>query len=397
MNKAYIARYGKQIVAEGTVLRLLAMLSAVCIEWVVVYSFAANQAAHGAEIDSALASSTRTPRQIEVVTPDGRVVCNSDAFSQFTSDRDLFVGRVSLFADGQLAVGTHDECGHRPLVGATLALFRMDWKLGRLVLGRTIIRTPIEQLPLGGRLATAYDPYLVTVGGQDWIAFECLALGNTNACVAPLLPNHVVDVSRLSIPVRGHANVAATVPKLLGFDGKIYLYWGVPEFEELTHERIRVTSRGMELTIDAAGRLWGLGTGGRSVWADDTSRFTHLVAAPNSQDPTANMRAELLSVRVVDRNRLEALVAVGATGCDNPGSPVPGCYRIMKSFASEPLAENAFGGFEPMSVLPVNPQEYTRYFLGPDGTPIVMGMFLRPRAPFGGNTVPVAYWQFPAE
>jgi hypothetical protein len=331
------------------------------------------------------------PRPVEVVTADGKMVCNSDAFSQFADDPDLFVGRVFHYADGQQVVGTASECGQpkRPWEGESLALFRMDWEADRLVLAETIFRAP-QQLPSGGQIHSAYDPYLARINGKNWLAFECFGLHSTvNACVAPLLPNHRVDVSRLTVPVLGRWGVdSASVPKFLLFKGRIYLSWIVVAASG-------ITTRGMEVTIDASGRLWGAQSVGRSVATDD-SRLTHLLGAPNPQDPTANRTLEVMDVRPVGGNQIEALVAVGGGTCTSPGRHEPGCYRLMKSLASDPLGENAFGHVLPTDTLPINPEEYSRYFLKPDGTRIIMGMFL-PGAAFSGKTVPTGFWQFPAE
>jgi hypothetical protein len=335
------------------------------------------------------------PRQIEVVTADGKLVCNSVSFTQFPDEPKLFVGRLFHYADEEPVVGTAQECWHpkKKLGWTSLALFRMDWNQGRLVLGNTVFQTK-QQLPSGSKIISSYDPYLAKINGQNYIAFECFGLFSTvNACVAPLLPDHTVDISRLTVPVIGRfAAASASVPKLLLFNDRVYLYWSVAygtDFDPL------VTTRGMEVTTDASGRLWGVESIGKSVMTDD-SHLTHLVAAPNPQDSTANREIEVESLRVVSGNQIEALV--GAGGIRKPEEPDPAFYRLQKSFASNPLGENAFGKeLQPTAGLPVNHEGYSRYFVGPDGRSIIMGVFYQSKSPYPGKTVPNGYWQFPAE
>jgi hypothetical protein len=105
-----------------------------------------------------------------------------------------------------------------------------------------------------------------------------------------------------------------------------------------------------------------------------------------------------MDLRVVGRKQIEALVAVGGGTCTSPGGHEAGCYRLMKSLTSHPLGENTFGRkLQPILGLPVNPEEYSRYFFEPDGTPIIMGAFVRPQVTFQGKTVPPGFWRFPAE
>ncbi|GJE44850.1 hypothetical protein [Methylobacterium soli] len=303
-------------------------------------------------------------------------ICNAVAFSQIPGLESTFVGRVMNAQDGGCA-GT----------GWSIGFFRMDWKGPRLILEKMALRLPVKS-PDGILINKGYDPHVVSHEGELLVAFECTHHQGVSTCIAPLSVSKGIDVSRLSIPVRGLPldptnpsghSASASVPKLLSFKGRLYVFWSPVKQRNRDGTWLSINTRGAELTKDpATGKLWVTGARSRPVPSEDPE-LTVTVADFVRSDKTADTINELMDVQA-EGDRVAALVSRGGTEAGQPClasiSKARPCYRLTIAYAINPLAPNAFNIAAPQTVeIPSNPQAYARFVTNPQGERKILSMF----------------------
>lgn len=306
--------------------------------------------------------------------------CNSVAFSQAPGNTDYFIGRA-------LNNTTADACS-----GSTwsLGLFQMDWSSNKLHLVRKILTaSSLSPANSNAVITSTYDPSVVSFNGENWVAFECAGsnLGPAASCMAPMDSSFNIDTSRLNVVVSGtpigSANdiYSASVPKLLVFQGQLYLYWTALHFQNLAGGLtvVGATTRGARLVQETSGlrRFWVSGVTGASSTAYDPAHNQEVYGA-NPNDSTQNFLSDTFDVKT-DGTTIYVIAGVGGTGCASPLSQIYGCYRLRVSSTTSPLGDHVFNNNYLSSVeLPFNPQEYTRLFHSPDGSNFLMGEFIDP-------------------
>lgn len=342
---------------------------------------------------------TSTARGVQVLK-NGKGLCNSGSFTQLPDNRDYFIGRLLINT-------TSDGCsGDRWQLG----LFKMDWANNVLNFQKAVTTPPMIAGSLGTILST-YDPSIVKYNGEYWLTFECYGTGGSlktlvSACLVPFTIENGIDLTRLSIPVKGsiaatqNEQYSASVPKLLVHNNSLYLYWTVVIFKELNGvSRFNsLNTRGMQLVqeISTTRKIWGVRSG--NVPVDSVSELSSEVLGIVANDKHSNVTMDGFQVLSVG-NRIIMTAAVGGQGCLAPNSPVFGCYRLQIYSSNTPLGHRVFNSEVVISPqLAFNPQEYSRIFYTPEGQTFIMGMMLTPfltGSPMPSNTINIGLQRYP--
>lgn len=349
--------------------------------------------------------------------------CNATSFAQLPGDASLFIGRRLVTSEGKLAgvSGPNDcsggdpanEAKGRPYNRWGLVLDRFDWKTHRFT-GVTALldtspdprtgrsRATITGGPMRGlRIRSAYDPSVARLNNAIFVAFECTfengaryGVDQTSSCISFYDPDtRKLDMARMLVAVggehKGDVFQVSAVPRLLAFDGRLYLYWSALTIEQGVIKR--ATARGAEL-IDKGGLVQVKGSAGVIRPFDPLSSE---VWAPGG-DKMSNRIVNLMGFWH-SGNSFLAFAALGGEGCAEPLGQGQGCFRLAVRRSRTPLGQNALGRGENLDLrLPSNPQEYAAPIVDPAGRRWLMGHFIRPpdngfadRAP----APPAAYWR----
>lgn len=349
--------------------------------------------------------------------------CNATSFAQLPNDPNLFIGRRLVTREGKLpSVSGPNDCSGgdptneakgRPFNRWGLVLDRFDWKTHRFT-GATVLldtsldpstgmsRALITAGPMRGlRIRSAYDSSIARLGGALIVAFECtfengaaFGVDQTSSCISIYGSSaRKLDLARTVVAVSGEQKGPVfhvpAVPRLLAFDGRLYLYWSALTIEQ--GDIKRATVRGAEL-VQAGGLAQIKGTNGIIRPFDPPSRD---VWSPG-RDKMSNRIVNLMGFWN-DGGSFLAFAALGGEGCHEPLSQSRGCFRLAVKRSRSPLGANAFGRGSDVDLrLPSNPQEYAAPIVDPTGHRWLMGHFVRPpdngfadRAP----APPVTYWR----
>jgi hypothetical protein len=301
---------------------------------------------------------------------EGRKMC-SITVTQMPGQSDLFIGRIRQIADPSV-------CGKTGRW--TLALYKMDWSRHELHFQQFILTTPVTA-PRGEIIDHAYDVDLTLYNSEIWASFECVTRDKrASACIAPLAADgKSLDTNRLSIAAMDGPGApddgtiySGSIPQLLSWNSKIYLYWtAVHRLKSDSTIWLDIGARGMELQ-PVSGRLWGVGSGGKSVSAGDPTLTSEVLYRP-AGDPSANMVGDIAGV-YANGSHLLITSSIGGIGCINPKSDSPGCYRLQISRSTAPLGPNVFGHeFLVSPSLPLYPLSYARIVHDPDGNAFLLG------------------------
>jgi hypothetical protein len=336
-----------------------------------------------------------------IPVPDKDGGCNSDAWYQIPGHPDFFAGRYieskTCTPDGSVPDGLMD------LGLAQMSRGKDGFPDGFVWVNRALLPYTQSASVLSGDgkyytvhaqtiqdgyvIYTAYDPSVISYEGELWVAFECAYVGAhaADSCMGPLITNHdetgthwYVDPARTTVVVSdGSANPydvythAASVPKLVVFQGSVYLYYSSGRYG---HEGVDINVRGVKLWQDAGstGKVFRVHGLHQPAFAYDNATSIEVMGVE---------RGERFSNRVADAfgaytdgTYIYLTGAVGGgTSCAGLGGTGRGCYRLSIARTTSPLAYHAFNSVRvPDGSLPVNPQEYTRqlidqgssYFLG---------------------------------
>jgi len=311
--------------------------------------------------------------------------CNSVSFAQIPGHIADFVGRHLVNTDPLNGCsGTH----------FSLSLYRMDWANNHLRYVHPMFAVP-QPIPGGATVDSAYDGSVAELNGTIWVAFECVGVNITGVatCVGPYdAATGTVDPMRTSVPVFGAAadgsdDYSASVPKLLAFGGKLYLYWTAVRMSKLDGHWIALTTRGARM-VESGGKLWAAGAGGASVPSLDPAHNIE-VWGNVSTDPQATAVADTGGV-YTDGKHIFATTILSAP-CGLHGVYPVGCkYRSAIARTINPLSPQTFraGAQLDAKYLPSNAQGYARFYQRPDGSTHVMGFY--PASPPGApNPLPL--------
>lgn len=312
--------------------------------------------------------------------------CNSVTFASDSSLGDTVVGRKS------------NTQGCDPKARWSLAIGRIDWANRRIDYEGMLLDTSQGEVTLGDGhvVRSAYDPITARWNGETWIAFVCVT-GDAvvSDCVGPLDRDHSLDLSRTTVAVSGVRakgagyDFTAGVPKLLAFEGRLYLYWTMVAIDAATRKFVRLTVRGTELKQEIPGlkRLFAAGHMGEAARTNAPSTVDVFGLDPD--DETANVIADIYQV-ITNGSEIYFTGARGGDGCLTPNDSAPGCYRLTIGKTKTPLAYHSFNNqLVPDDLLPHEPVSYARFLYRPSDhkTVLLVGAFHNrghdPEAPSG--------------
>jgi hypothetical protein len=302
-------------------------------------------------------------------------LCNSAAFSQVPTNHNLFIGRV-------LQNTTTTPCNGSKW---GLGLFQMNWATHTLTFLRYVLQPPVSLSTK--TLTSVYDPSVVSYNGELWVSFECGGFGiiGASSCVGPLNLTNGIDLSRTTILANGTASdptslyyYSASVPNLFVFNGNLYVYWSAIRSVKATGKWESVSIRGMQLTKNSEGKLWGVNSGGKTVSSYDPAHNVE-IAAPDPSDPLSNTSVDLKGL-YANANGIYLVTSLGGYAggtepCVKPNASIPGCWRMQIFHASAPLAHINLAQHLIAPALPSNPTAYQRFLIDPSGAQEIIGAF----------------------
>ena len=266
----------------------------------------------------------------------------------------------------------------------------------------------------GTVIFSAYDPTAMDYDGKTWIAFECFSPSiGVGACMGPLTANRTLDTKQTFVMVNAneaykndtHAH-SASVPKLLSFKGKQYLYWtdvrrrlktGIPWNIDYSDTGTYLNTKGIGIAYDAqAKRFYPIDAAGQFIkgrFTPNDSRAV-VVADIDTSNLRSNRVADVATV-VTDGTYLYAVLAQGGGDCLAPTSLAEGCYRNTVSRTTSPLTYNTFrSNLISEEYMPKVYQAYPRfaYRYDTNSTWMIGGQFVNPLAL---PDQPVGKWAFP--
>jgi len=285
----------------------------------------------------------------------------------------------------------------------------------------------------GTIIFASYDPSAMDFNGETWVAFECHgSLIGVNSCMGPLKAgtgnnqgNFVLDTARTVSIVYGESNRvgpfndgeyihSGSVPTLLNYKGRVYLYWidvrrniNVPWYTNYDDAGNYLVNRGIELQYDnAAKRFYPKDANGRLIkekfYAGDPRSV--IVFDRDLSDPRSNRVADNHQV-ITDGTNIFIVGSKGGGRCLTPLSPAEGCYRPYVGVTREPLKFRGFNQatFVDEQYLPELYQSYRRFVYRPDtdSTWLVGGGFVVQNEKYleAGLPIPKAKpagaWAFP--
>lgn len=336
--------------------------------------------------------------------------CNATSPVQIPGQSDFFINRQMLTSDGQIAgVSAPNDCSGgnqenekygRVYNRWALTLNRLDWTSHKLIIVKTLLdtsidprtsrsRTKITGGPMPGAfIRSAYDADIVFYRGMYLVVFECtidndaqFGVYRTSSCISVYdQSKQSLDLSRTQVIISGirtsnGVSYAATVPELLVYRDKLYLYWSTTKLGKYRG----VAVRGAELEVSASGGISVKGSHGNLVYASDPVLSTE-VWSPDPGNQMGNSRIDLGPLWKSG----PLVIATGSKGggnCTGPSDTTPGCYRLTIVKSDVPLGKHVFNHAQPAneSLLPTNPQEYTRPVRDPSGEYWLCGHYVKPR------------------
>jgi hypothetical protein len=357
--------------------------------------------------------------------------CNAVAVAEVPGSPNLFVGRRLIRGDGRMAGwnGAPDDCsgGSRQFLSEDLfnqwglVLLRFNWSNRKFAIVKPLIdtsRTKIVDRQQRGRftcchnrslgemaglvIKSAYDPDMVNFEGKDILVFECTVLDSpvskkfhivgTSTCSSIFDPReNMVDASHTKVLISGRLAAdgtfqSASVPHLLVFNNRLYLYWSAVTVMHGRFSKVEVYGTELELV---GNDLRVKGSAAAPVNSVEPP-LTVPVWVPNSKDPMSN---STIDIRYLWQhgNSVIAMAAAGGDGCVDEGGASPGCFRIVLVQSPNPLGKGIFNRGKPIpaSELPTNPQAYARPIKGPKGGFWIIGDFYRPKPNGYSNLRPV--------
>jgi hypothetical protein len=322
-------------------------------------------------------------------TPVNPYGCNAVSFGTTPALGNLLIGRI---------LDNTDPSNNCSGTNWSLTWATINWATNTITQGPKLLDTSAGPVKLGdgNSILSAVDATATVWNNEVWVAFECYGYGNfkypaASSCVGPLNKDLSLNLSRTVVVIGGtsyNANdtygYSASTPKLLTFDGNLYLYWSLVKYPLSTPNAwTNITTRGIQLAEEptATKRVWALtsyGLANQAIAANDPSSVEVFGLNPN--DPESNTSADLAQV-ITDGSEIYFTGGRGGSGCLSPGGTSAGCYRLTIGSASAPLGQDIFNqSVIPSSYLPPNPEEYYRFVRRTtDGRTVLLGgNFLNP-------------------
>jgi hypothetical protein len=303
----------------------------------------------------------------------GQRNCNEGPFAQIPGDATHVIGRYN------------NTCGNGPW---SLARWTVDWTQHRLTFANMIFDTRGGSVPISGgnALSTYYDATIVSYAGELWVAGECggsiAGAGTASACVGPLSSTTwTMDPARTGVAILGNQSLgdgwlySASVPKLLVFQGGLYLYWSAVKIAASGGTWSAITERGTQLAEfppSGGGMLWAARTGG-AIGARDPNYTDEVwgLGTTTADDVVADIGGIF-----TDGTSVYANGSIAGTACSMPFWP-PTCYALAFAKSANPLGNDIFdtGTLLPATSLTTSPGGELRLFTDPGNVDYLWGSY----------------------
>ena len=276
--------------------------------------------------------------ELTVWDASGQRNCNEGPFAQIPGDATHVIGRYS------------NTCTNTS--SWSLARWSVDWTGHKLTFANMIFDTRAGSVAIAGgnSVSTYYDATIVSYGGELWVAGECggsiAGAGTASACIGPLSASSwVMDPARTDVAILGNQSLgdgylySASVPKLLVFQGGVYLYWSAVKIGASSGTWAAITERGTQLAEfpPTGGMLWAARHGGAVGSADPT--FTDEVwglGTTTADDVVADIGGIF-----TDGTSVFANGSIAGSACSQPFWP-PTCYALAFAKSANPLGNDIF-------------------------------------------------------
>jgi hypothetical protein len=200
--------------------------------------------------------------------------------------------------------------------------------------------------------------------------------------MGPLKRDLTLDTTRTNVVIQGgddrYYHYSASVPKLLAYKQRAYIYWDIIKSRLADRKRVNTTAWGVEIRKGADGKFWAVGSGrsGRSMASNDPAAMEVFGIDPS--DSESDGVADLFQT-VSDGQTIYITAARGGSDCTGPGGLAAGCYRLTIGKTTNPLGYHAFNhNLIPDAYLPKSSAEYYRFvYRAEDGKTVLLGGTLR--------------------
>ncbi len=282
--------------------------------------------------------------------------CNTVSYGTTPNFGNFMIGRAR---NGDPFTGS---CIFDKKRGMSLTWVQVDYFKQKVTYLYTLFDTtnpvPVE----GGRsiILSAYDATVAPFDEEYWVAFECnvKVYSNASSCMGPLIFNWAtgkvqMDASRVSVVATGTGakpfGTAASVPKLVAHEGRLYIYW-----DSLVIDMTGARRNDWPPTADVQRTFLSVNVRGAEVTKNPSSGRMYIAghsSAISGLDPSASVEvmanADMFQVIDYQGNLIAAggLTQAGdspETTCALPPNNVPYCYRQFFAQTRSPLAYHGF-------------------------------------------------------
>lgn len=310
---------------------------------------------------------------ITVWDASGQRNCNEGPFAQIPGDATHVIGRYN-----NACTGTSNW---------SLARWTVDWTTHHLTFANMIFDTRGGSVGISGgnSLSTYYDATIVSYGGELWVAGECggtiAGAGTASACTGPLSSTSwTMDPARTVVTILGNDSLgngnlySASVPKLLVFQGGLYLYWSAVQITASTGNWVAITERATQLLEfpTTGGRLFAARNAG-GIGARDPNFTDEVWGLGAGTD--VNVVADIGGI-FTDGTSVYANGSLAGSACAMPFWP-PTCYAIAFAKSANPLGNDIFNGgtVMPAADLTTSPGGELRLFEDPSHVQYLWGSY----------------------
>jgi hypothetical protein len=308
----------------------------------------------------------------------GQRNCNEGPFAEIPGDPMHVIGRYNDGCTSQNgAVGSN----------WSLARWSVDWTSHHVTFENMIFDTSGGSVAISGgnKVSTYYDATIVSYAGELWVAGECggtiAGAGTASACIGPLSSSTwTIDPARTDVAILGNDSLgngydySASVPKLLVFQGNLYVYWSAVDIQASSGTWQAITERGTQLAEFPAsgGLLWAARTGS-AVGSRDPNYTVEVWGLGSATDENAT--ADIGGI-FTDGVSVFANGSIAGTACGVPFWP-PTCYSLAFAKSANPLGNDIFnaGTILPVSYLPTNAGGEVRLFTDSSGNNSLWGSY----------------------
>jgi hypothetical protein len=265
----------------------------------------------------------------------------------------------------------------------SLVLAQIDWQNHCLNYIHDVLdtRNGLVSISGGERVRHAYDAQVMAWDNEIWVAFECSGVGINRAasCMGPLNNNLVLDTARTNVVIEGgddrKYHYSASVPKLLAYKNRAYIYWDRIKSELVGRRRVDTTAWGVEIKKRSDGKFWAVDSNGKTVRSMTSNNPAAVeVFGVDPSDPRSNGVADLFQT-ITDGQTIFMTGARGGADCTGPAGSAEGCYRLTIGKTTNPLGYHTFNqNLIPDRYMPKSSAEYYRFVYRPDdGKTVLLG------------------------